>query len=129
MGCCSGYASWYSCYPSPCGSDGCCCQPDCNHACNAAIYPTCGPGACCTCNDNNWGYAIANGTSAVCGMSENCGDYQYFTSDLLNWYGAPRVDTNGTPSRMSDFTKAFFSFWAPLSQGLVYLDMMDNNPC
>src|SRR5947209_19840316 len=46
-----GYASWFCCYPDPCGCDSGCCQgSDCTHPlCDQTTH---GTGACCTCNGN-----------------------------------------------------------------------------
>jgi hypothetical protein len=128
MACCSGTCTWFSCYPSACGSDGCCCNStNCSAGCSS--YSTCGQGACCTCNNGNWGYAIANNTAAECYFVESCGTYLWFSSDCNAWNAAPRVDTNGTPSRMADLTKSLFAHFAPLTDGVVGLLMSTDATC
>lgn len=101
--------SWYHCYPQSCpSSDHCCCDNPCTGSCFSTAL--CGKGACCTCNEQQLGFAIANGTAAACNWSISCGGVVWFASqDCSFTAGALRVDTNGTPSRMADLTPALFT--------------------
>ncbi len=125
--CChSRTVSWFSCYPSACGSDGCCCNgTNCSAACDTTS--TCGRGACCTCNDAADGFAwpgpggLGCGGSDVCQHSVACGELVYFSNSSWINYGVVRVDSGPACSvnRAADLTKAFFMNLAPLSQGII----------
>lgn len=51
----------------------------------------------------------------------NCGDYGTFTDDCTFYCRAPRVDTGrcSSCSAMVDRTRALFTQFAPLSQGVI----------
>lgn len=116
MACCHGSASWFCCYPDPCGCDNCCCQGNnCSAECDSSNY--CGVGACCTCNSGHWGFAWKY--AGYCGMSPSCGTYFEFTKNCTIYFGAPRVDTGPSSSYMVDLTKSLFMQFAPLSQGVI----------
>lgn len=116
MACCKGSATWFCCYPDPCGCDACCCQGnDCSKPCGSSSY--CGVGACCICNSGQWGFAWKY--AGYCGMSPSCGSYLNFTKDCSGYYLAKRVDTGPSSSAMVDLTKALFLRFAPLSQGVI----------
>lgn len=120
MACCKGSASWFCCYPDSCGCDGCCCQGgNCSGGCSSSS--TCGQGACCTCDSNQWGFAWWNGGAYTCGITKNCNDYMHFTKDCYLVYIGWRRDTGPAQGlgRMVDFTKALFTQFAPLSQGII----------
>lgn len=137
MSWCCGTAtvSWFSCYPSPCGSDGCCCNwIHCSEGCSS--HTVCGQGACCTCNNENWGFAYAGpGGGDCCGGSGNlgcvcshpavsCGQELIITAGSKRcntYYGAKRVDSGPACGlgRAADLTTALFMNFAPLSQGLI----------
>ena len=111
MACCTGQVSWFNCYPEHCPADGCCCQgSNCSAACDASLF--CGVGACCTCNQNNNGFAWVS-SSASCNWTVNCGSTIWFRSESPTSCGqtasGPRVDTNGNSSRLADLTPALFT--------------------
>ncbi len=120
MACCTGKATWFCCYPDPCGCDGGCCQGNnCSAGCSSSSYM--GVGACCTCNSNQWGFAWNNGGALTCGITKNCGDYMHFSNDCYLFYIGYRRDTGPAAGLgiMVDFTKALFTQFAPLSQGVI----------
>lgn len=114
---CQGNATWFSCYPDPCGSDGCCCNgTDYQLPCNSNL--PCGTGSCHTCNSGRWGFAWRY--SGYCGLSANCGDYLCFSPVGSSvWYRARRVDTGPSSSAKVDFTRALFLEYAPLNDGVI----------
>lgn len=134
--CTTATVSWFSCYPSPCGSDGCCCQgTNCSAGCSSSS--TCGQGACCTCNDNSWGFAYAGpGGEDCCSGSGNlgcvcsnpaqsCGAHMYFSAGskrCSSYLQAVEVDHGPACGlgRAADLTKSLFMQFAPLSTGLLY---------
>jgi hypothetical protein len=126
MACCGGTATFFYCYPTTCPSpDFCCCDFPCSGCCfagtcgganytarcsDATCTSTCGQGACCTCNSQQLGFAIQNGTPAECFWTVNCGQPLWFASaNCFNTAEAPRVDYNGTASRIVDMTPALFA--------------------
>jgi len=122
MACCAGTVSWYYCYPEPCPSpDGCCCDSDCSGICNAT--PLCGKGACCTCNQNESGFAWVS-SAASCFWSVACGQRLWFRSTSPDPCGTQasgtRRDTNGTPTRLADLSPALFTALGhdPLREGI-----------
>jgi hypothetical protein len=118
MACCKGTATYFHCYPDPCGSPGgCCCQGNnCSAGCSSSSL--CGVGACCTCNSGNWGYAY--NPTKFC-FTPSCGDYSYFTNaaNCSTYYMARRVDTLPSGSAIVDLTPALFTQFAPLSDGII----------
>lgn len=151
MACCKGTASWFCCYPDSCGCDcggcqdpsscsNCICFPNADsqgNVCNES--PVCPAGcghtptvmtkaACCSCNSGQWGYAWPG--CGACGFCPSCGDQLGFSTDC-NLYRYPtRVDTGPSSGYMTDFTKALFMTWAPLSQGiLTNVRATDNDTC
>lgn len=111
MACCAGTVSWYHCYPEPCpSSDGCCCDSDCSGVCNRTTL--CGKGACCTCNQNESGFAWVT-SSASCNWAVACGQRIWFRSEEPSSCGATssgtRRDTNGTASRLADLSPYLFT--------------------
>jgi hypothetical protein len=121
--CCKGKASWFCCYPDPCGCDGGCCQGNnCSAGCSSSSKE--GLGACCTCNSGNWGFAwrtTSFSCGVPCGLTHSCGDRPYFSKNCTVWNPAHKVDTGPACGlgRMTDFTKSLFMQFAPLSAGVV----------
>lgn len=123
MACCSGQVSWYHCYPQHCpSSDYCCCDYPCTGCSPSCGDPlgtcpcsgctlTCGKGACCTCNEQQSGFAWVS-SAANCFWNVACGQVLYFMSESPTPCGTTaagvRMDTNGTPSRFADLTPALF---------------------
>jgi hypothetical protein len=125
MACCKGSASWFCCYPDPCGCDGGCCQGSCC-SCGCSSSNKMGVGACCTCNTNNAGFAwrtTAYSCGRPCQITYNCGARVYFnhTADCIVWVPGTRVDSGPAcnTGRMVDFTKSLFMNFAPLSAGVI----------
>jgi hypothetical protein len=59
-------------------------------------------------------------SSCPCGMCASCGAYWYFTHDCSTYYGAGKFDVGPCSSCvLMDFTKALFTQFAPLSQGII----------
>lgn len=134
MACCKGTVSWECCYPDTCGCDTGCCQGTCCSCyCGSSSYI--GQGSCCTCNSNQWGYAwpgCGSCQGSGNGLCPGCGGQLGFSNDC-NLYRYPsRVDTgpaSGT-GHIADFTKALFTTWAPLSQGIITnMRATDNSGC
>jgi len=137
MSWCCGTAtlSWFSCYPSECGSDGCCCNGvHCSEGCNTHTH--CGQGACCTCDNKEWGFAYAGpGGEDCCGGSGNlgcvcshssvkCGQTLFISAGKERcklYILAPEVDHGPACGlgRAADLTKSLFMSFAPLSEGLL----------
>jgi hypothetical protein len=116
-----GKASWFCCYPDPCGCDGCCCQgSNCSTACGNSSY--CGVGGCCTCRSGSYGFAWKTGCSWCCNYSAYkavyCGNSGTFSYGGRSRTGT-RVDTGPSTCVMVDFTKALFSQFASLSTGII----------
>lgn len=127
MACCGGTVSWYHCYPEPCpSSDACCCDYPCygcvsggqccgscggipcTKGCNGVCSSTCGKGACCTCNQDQLGFAWVK-SSGSCNLAVGCGGAVWFASENCSFTaGATRRDTNGTSSRLADLSPALF---------------------
>lgn len=130
MACCQSTATWECCYPDVCSCDTCCCQEVSCGVCNDA-NPRCGTGACCTCNSNEWGYAWKD--SFPCGLTAFCGDFLYFNkpSQACNLlWSTTRKDThNPAASSIADFTKSFFTEFAPLAQGVVSIRVSNDATC
>lgn len=127
MTCCVNSVSWECCYPDPCDccsgciSCACCNSNNCSNPCNSSS--TCGQGGCCTCDSNSWGYAWKQSCS-MCPSSicPNCGDLLFFkpTGDCGTWWAGQRFDThNEGASTPCDLTKALFTQFAPLNQGII----------
>lgn len=118
----TGAAGWFCCYPDACGCDACCCRgSNCQAGCTSN---KCGRGACCACNSSSWGYAWKNHCSGCCNANLYpdipCGATAGLSKDGgVTIYRAPRVDTGPGTCRMIDLTKAMFSQFAPLSQGII----------
>ncbi len=131
MACCNSTVTWECCNPDVCTCDGCCCQnTNCQQPCSD-LNPTCGFGACCTCNTNSWGFAWK--TSCPCSICVSCGGFLYFNQTAnpcnLLWLAA-RVDThNPAAASIADFTKAFFTQFAPLSQGVINMRVSNDATC
>ena len=147
MSWCCGTAivSWFSCYPSPCGSDGCCCNwIKCSENCSS--HTVCGQGACCTCDNNNGGFAYAGPRGQdCCGGSGNlgcvcshgavdCGNVLWFSGSSTRcqvWNKAVEVDHGPACGlgRAADLTKSLFMQMAPLSQGVIYNTVLSPTCC
>lgn len=141
MACCHGTATYFCCYPDPCGCDcgncqdpgscsNCTCHPSgCNQP--PACPGSCGHtpsimsvAGCCTCNSGQWGYAwpccnCCHGSAQSGNLCPNCGDQLGFSTDCNLYRYADRVDTGPSSGYMVDFTKALFMTYAPLSQGTI----------
>lgn len=145
MACCYGTVSYYYCYPEACPSDDfCCCDYPCDGCCfdqscyghvgikpcKSACTSTCGRGACCTCHRDQYGFAIASGSSGACNWTVNCGNTLWFAGPNCSpIISATRRDTNGTPSRMADLSPALFTALGhPLSEGIFDTSMTNSSP-
>jgi hypothetical protein len=121
-----GSASYFCCYPDPCGCDeGCCRGPDCSYL--YCDQPTHATGACCTCNTFNWGYAWKSFCNTCCdtNLYENlsCGFQAWIgRADGSAWFQAPQVDHGPLTCVMVDLTKPLFAQLSPtgdLSPGII----------
>ncbi len=138
MTCCNTSVSYECCYPDECSccagciACACCGGSDCS-SCPEVPGPICGPGGCCTCDSNHWGYAWKQ--ACPCGLCPGCGDDLYFSTNCSggggSYYVTGRVDThNPNASTTGDLTKAFFTNFAPLSQGIITgMRISDNATC
>jgi hypothetical protein len=132
MACCVSSVTWECCNPDPCNCDTCCCQDvNCQQQCND-LNSTCGFGACCTCDTNNWGFAWK--TACPCGICPGCGVFLYFnlqSQSCTSLWASPRVDTHkADAASIADFTKPFFMQFAPLSQGVISgMRVSDDGTC
>lgn len=143
MACCGGEVSWYHCYPQTCpSSDFCCCDYPCQGCTTCGTCPcsgcttTCGKGACCTCNENESGFAFVS-SAASCFWSVACGQRLWFRSAEPDPCGTEasgtRRDTNGTPSRIADLSPALFmALGHQLSEGVFDVGVSNDGgacPC
>lgn len=138
MACCAGTVSWYHCYPEACpSSDHCCCDYPCGGCCNGACAgsvqgtkpcngpctATCGKGSCCTCNQNESGFAWVS-SAASCFWNIACGQRLWFRSAAPDPCGiqasGTRRDYNGTSTRLADLSPALFAALGhdPLREGI-----------
>jgi hypothetical protein len=100
----TGKASWFCCYPDPCGCDGCCCQgSNCSTRCSYGFAWKTGCSWCCN-------YSLYK--SVACGAS---GTFVYGGKSRTG----KRVDTGPSTCVMVDFTKALFTQFASLSTGII----------
>lgn len=119
-----GDATWFCCYPDPCGCDlGCCRGADCSYpGCDQTTQAT---GACCSCNSGSWGYAWKSYCNGCCNTNlyENlpCGQTMFIGNPSGSFFcQAPRVDQGPLACAMIDLTKSLFVQYAPLDQGRVF---------
>jgi hypothetical protein len=131
MACCRKSVDWECCYPDPCS----CCSGCTGCVCAYCTQPgscggDCGKGACGLCHSNYVGYAWKQ--SCPCGMCPGCNgvlDFQW-NSQCSTYLLANRFDTQNPNSVVvSDFTKAMFTFFAPLSQGVISNMQISNDCC
>lgn len=130
MACCGGQVSWYHCYPEPCPSnDGCCCDDPCAGCTTcgtcpcSGCTPKCGRGKCCTCNQEEFGFAWVS-SPASCNLEISCGQQIWFTSESPIPCGTcvsgTRRDYNGNSMRLADLSPALFTALGhdPLREGV-----------
>lgn len=127
MACCVRSVSWECCYPDPCDCCAwcvpcaCCNSTNCSAGCASSTI--CGQGACCPlCDSNDWGYAWKV-QSCPCGFCPACGSnlgFNVTTGSCGTWYMGRRFDThNENAATVADLTKALFTQFAPLGQGII----------
>ncbi len=121
----TGNATWFCCYPDPCGCDSGCCQgSNCNYA--GCDQPQQSTAACCTCNSNSFGIAWKTNCPTCCNANNYvdiaCGTWIdiWLSPDGSSQLGVQRVDQGPNTCAMIDYTKALFSYFAPLTQGVIY---------
>ena len=116
--CKKGTVAWECLYPSVCTCSPCCCQgANCVTPCSQGAL--CTQGGCCNGGRNSqWDYAWKSNNAF--GIHLPCGANASFTTACGSWALGTRADSGpGAPAHIADLTKAFFMFFAPLSQGTI----------